>query len=161
MASAKSQEILRSSVLDRLTGANGGGSPYGSIGLRELKQAVMRDLEWLLNTRMWWPGDFEELEESERSNLTYGLPDLSTYSWTNPVDQDRICSLIEEAVKSFEPRLMKRSVKVELVPSEEVDDFAVKLRIEAVLHVEPYHEPVSFDTDIHVDTGEVRVKGVS
>ena len=34
-------------------------------------------------------------------------------------------------------------------------------RIDAVLHAEPYNEPVSFDTDIRLDTGDVEVKGVT
>ena len=31
----------------------------------------------------------------------------------------------------------------------------------AVLAIDPYTESVSFDTDIHIDTGSVEVKGVS
>ena len=161
MARNRSESALRSSVLDRLTGDHGASSRFGTIGLRELKQAVARDLEWLLNTRVWWPGEFRDLEESQKSVLSYGIPDLSVYSWASAGDRERVCAKIEEAVKTFEPRLMARTVKASVAPSEDVADFSVRLRIEAVLHVEPYTEPVSFDTDIYVDTGEVDVRGVT
>lgn len=161
MAKAQGEQVLRSSVLDRVSGAYGGQSPMGSIGLRELKQAVTRDLEWLLNTRQWWPTELDALEETSRSIVTYGIPDLSVFSWISHSDRREICSSIEEAVRTFEPRLIGRTVRASLVETEDkaADDFRVRLRIDAVLHVEPYTEPVSFDTSIEVDTGAIEVKG--
>jgi type VI secretion system protein ImpF len=161
MARDAGERVLRSTVLDRLSGSHGAKSAYGSIGLRELKQAVQRDLGWLLNTRVWWPGDFGHLEECKKSLLTYGIPDLATYSWTSAEDRRTICDRIEQAIKMFEPRLVSRTVKVTLVETEAVDDFLVRLRIDAVLHVEPYTEPVSFDTDIEISTGAVDVRGAT
>ena len=63
-----------------------------------------------------------------------------------------------EIARGFEPRLQRRSVKVSLVDRDTVEDFSVRIRIEGVLHVEPYTEMVSFDTDIHFDTGEFDVR---
>lgn len=159
MARAQGEQVLRSTVLDRLSGSHGTTSPHGSIRLQDLKQALTRDLDWLLNTRVWWPGDFDHLEEAGRSILTYGLPDLTTYSWSAAGDRRAICARIETAIKTFEPRLLQRTVKVSLVETEATDYFRVRLRIEAVLHVEPYTEPVSFDTEIALDTGAIEIKG--
>jgi type VI secretion system protein ImpF len=163
MAKAQEEQVLRPSVLDRLSGAHGAQGPVGSVGLRELKQAVTRDLQWLLNTRQWWPTELDVLEETPRSIITYGIPDLSVFSWISHSDRKEICSCIEEAVKTFEPRLIRRTVRASLVETENkaADDFRVRLRIDAVLHVEPYTEPVSFDTDIEVDTGAIEVKGAA
>jgi type VI secretion system protein ImpF len=159
MARNQGEQILRATVLDRLTGSHGATSSYGSVRLRELKQALTRDLDWLLNTRVWWPGDFGHLEEAGKSILTYGIPDLTSYSWASADDRKDVCRRLEEAIKTFEPRLLKRSVKIAFVETEASDDFRIRLRVDAVLHVEPYTEPVSFDTDIEVDTGAVEVKG--
>jgi type VI secretion system protein ImpF len=161
MARGQGEQVLRSSVLDRLSGSHGAKSAYGSVSLRDLKQAVARDLEWLLNTRVWWPGDFGALPESQRSILTFGIPDLTVYSWASSEDRKEICDKIEQAIKTFEPRLLPRTVKVGLVETAGIDDFRVRLRIDAVLHVEPYTEPVSFDTDIEIDTGAIDVKGAT
>jgi type VI secretion system protein ImpF len=127
------------------------------VGLREIRQEVTRDLEWLLNTRTWWPGGLDG-EEASRSLLAYGLPDLSTYSSQSASDVDKLCRLVEDAIRTFEPRLLRRSLKVTLLPSEAAGDFSLRLRIEAILYVEPYSEPVSFDTELAVDTGAIRVR---
>ncbi len=161
MARGRGEQILRSSVLDRLSGSHGAKSTYGSVALRDLKQAVARDLDWLLNTRVWWPRDLGHLEECRKSLLTYGIPDLTSYSWASAEDRRNICDCIAQAIKTFEPRLLPRTIKVSLLETEAVDDFRVRLRIDAVLHVEPYSEPVSFDTEIEISTGAVDVKGAT
>jgi len=144
--------------MDRLSGAHGGGGP---VGLREIKQAVFHDLERLLNTRQWWPTDFESLEEIPTSILNFGVPDFSTYSWIASEDQRKVCAMIEKVIKTFEPRLVPRTVKVTLVERGSADDFSVRMRIDAVLSVDPFTEAVTFDSDIHVDSGDFEMKGVS
>ena len=161
MARAQAQDVLRASLLDRLTGSHGSRRLAGSFGLREIKEEVTRDLQWLLNAHQWWPTDLGSLEEASRSLLTYGIPDLSTFSWVSGADAEEISRLIANAVKTFEPRLLRRSVRVTVVPSESVDDFRVRLRIDAMLNVEPYSEPVSFDTEIDAETGAIQVKGAT
>ena len=144
--------------MDRLSGTHGGEGP---VGLREIKQAVFHDLQWLLNSRQWWPEDFEPLEEIPSSILNFGVADVSTLSWIASEDQRKVCQMIENVIKTFEPRLVSRTVKVSLVQQRSADDFAVRMRIEAVLSVDPFTEAVTFDTDIHVESGDVEMKSVS
>jgi type VI secretion system protein ImpF len=158
VAKARTTTVVRASVMDRLSGTHGGS---GAIGLREIKQSVFRDLQWLLNSRRWWPTEFEPLEEIPTSILNYGVPDTSTYSWVAAEDQRKVCSVIENVIKTFEPRLVPRTIRVSLVEREGVDDFSVRMRIEAVLAVDPFTEAVSFDTDIDVDTGGFQMKSMS
>jgi type VI secretion system protein ImpF len=134
---------------------------YDGIGIRELKQAVSRDLATLLNTRMWQPedeGSLAGLEEAQSSMLTYGIPDLSTYSWANPQDCKRIAAMVEKSIRIFEPRLLPRSVRCEIVPTDDTSDFRVKLRIDAVLYVEPIKEHVSFDSVADFESGGIRIE---
>ncbi len=159
MVDASDADRLRPSLLDRLIGDEP-GTPrgvYGYIGLRELRESVARDLEWLLNSKRWLPYDLEEFPEANDSALTYGVPDFSTYSWRNPGDADQIARLIEDTVRRFEPRLAPNSIKVELLPSGAVDDFKLSFRIDAVLHVEPVHEAVSYDTEMDLESTAIRI----
>ncbi len=123
--------------------------------LRLIKLSLRRDLEWLLNTRLTFsvPPDLPELE---RSLLAYGLPDLTTYSASNPVDQNRLRRLVEVAVETFEPRL--EGVVVTLEPATGPER-AVRFRIDARLKVDPAPEPVAYDTFLQLGTGEFTVKG--
>jgi type VI secretion system protein ImpF len=153
-------QVLLPSLIDRLGAASGGGGRAVLEGqtAAELKRSVARDLEWLLNTRVWTPWNLAALEEAGRSILNYGLPELSGYSWTSGDDARAIKTLIETAIRTFEPRLLPRSLKTEVLPPQDVGDFKVRIRIEAVLHVEPITEPVVFDTGLDLEGGGLRVE---
>jgi type VI secretion system protein ImpF len=135
------------------------GEASRGVGARELREAVARDLEWLLNTRVWHPWEnLERLEEARASILTYGMPELSKFSWSAPEDARTIAGLIEKAVRTFEPRLLARSVKCEVLPSQDVSDFSLRIRIEAILQVEPISEPVAFDTSFDFEGGGLHIE---
>lgn len=163
MAASDSEGILLPALMDRFGGdSNRGESAYlDGMDVRQLKEAVARDLEWLLNTRVWAPPearDFEALEESRASNLNYGIPDLSVYSWTSASDATVIARAVEKAVRAFEPRLLPRSVKCHVVPNEDPNELSLRVRIEAVLYVEPISERVAFDSAADVDGGGIRIE---
>src|SRR5262249_42357075 len=134
------------SVLDRLIDMDPRSSqdaPFSrSSSLRELKSAVRRDLEWLLNTR-WFYNAADGGEEPQRSVAFYGIPDFTGMNVSSPSEQKRVTNLIEVALKHFEPRFMNLRVKME--PPTNFDR-QMKFRIEAQLDVEPAPEPVTFDT---------------
>ena len=160
---ARGRDMLRGSILDRLTGQNGADGAFGSIDYRELKIAVRRDLNWLLNTRAWLPEELDGLPETRSSVLMFGVEDFTPLSWTRHGDRKTMCKALEDAIRTFEHRLIPRTVRV--VPPDEDEEFdayeepsmRVRLRIEAVLNVEPYNEPVSFDTEVDVDARTVHV----
>ncbi len=158
MARGDSSEILRPSVLDRLIDRPRSAGSFPLIGVRELKRAVARDLEWLLNTRIWLPWELDEASEAATSILRYGMPELSMFSATRPGDPQTIASLIERAIRNFEPRLLRHSIKCQISPSEDESKFSLRIRIEAVLHVEPISEPVAFDSGVEIDGGGLRVE---
>jgi type VI secretion system protein ImpF len=164
VARADSTRILRPSIVDRLVARPGEIAEnryFEGISARELKASVARDLAWLLNTRVWIPSDDETLSglgEAGQSILTYGIPDLASYSWTNPQDCREIAAVVEKAIRTFEPRLLPRSVRVEILPNDDVADFTVRLRIEAILHVDPINEHVAFDSTADLDGGGIRIE---
>lgn len=157
MDRGRADGVLRHSIIDRLAGGARAGGDI-RIGVRDLVQAVRRDIEWLLNSRRLLDEELAELPEARRSILGYGIPDFTQFSTSSETDRRGICDLIAEAVRTFEPRLDPRSVSVEVMPDAGDDIFRMGFRISGVLHVEPIHEPVAFDTSIEMDSGAVRIR---
>lgn len=161
MARTQSDVTVTLSVLDRLIDREPGNSAEATLSraesVRQLKRAVRRDLEWLLNTRcnVWNPED--SLKEVSRSLYVYGLPDFSTYSVSSPDDQAKLLRQILSAIKFFEPRL--GNVRIVPLEEDEVGIQRVRLRIDAMLLMEPAPEPVSFDTLIELRSGVCRLTG--
>ena len=126
-----------------------------SKSLRELKMAVRRDLEWLLNTRCY-PEDVDEgLEEVLKSVVFFGLPDFTGVSAKSHLEQKRLTLALETAIKNFEPRFI--DLKVTLEPISNIDRL-LRFRIEANLDIEPTPEPIAFDTVLQLGSGEFAVK---
>jgi type VI secretion system protein ImpF len=149
------------SILDRLMDDEPEVSreplPNRFQNLSQLKKAVARDLEALLNTRQEMleevPSEFIEVS---RSLVTYGLPDFSSYSVLNMNDRNRIRRALEQAIATFEPRFER--VRVTLEPPREPDR-TLRFRIEAMLRVEPAPEPITFDAVLRLNTQEYVVQG--
>jgi type VI secretion system protein ImpF len=150
---------ITSSVLDRLidyepeTKQEAPASRQKS--LRDLKAAVKRDLEWLLNSRQIVGGIPEELKETSHSLASFGLPDFTGVSLKNVAEQAFVRRTIERAISLFEPRL--EDVLVLLIPGEGGEQ-VMRFRIDARLKVEPAPEPVTFDTLLQLDNGQYVVK---
>jgi type VI secretion system protein ImpF len=149
------------SVLDRLIDREPTSQSEAPLtrsqSVRLLKAAVQRDLEWLLNTRRIFEEPDESLKETNRSAYVYGLPDFSQYTMASAADQAKLLRQILATIKMFEPRL----ANVRLVPVENAENGIqqLRLRIEAMLLMDPSPEPVSFDTVIGLKTGNAKISG--
>ena len=128
-----------------------------SQSVRLLKAAVQRDLEWLLNTRRIFQEPDESLKEVNRSLYTYGLPDFSQYTMASVVDKAKLLKQLVATVKQFEPRL--GNVRIVPVETTETGIQQFRLRIEAMLLMDPAPEPVSFDTVIGLKSGNCKITG--
>ncbi len=159
MARTDNEIRITPSLLDRLLDYEPKSSQEAaksrSKSLRELKQSVRRDLEWLLNTRHTAEKVPDSLEELNKSIAIYGLPDFTGLSSKNIDDRKSLIRNIETALKNFEPRFM--NLKVVLVESDE-QERGVKFQIQAILRIEPTPEPVVFDTVLQVGSGEFKVE---
>jgi type VI secretion system protein ImpF len=148
-------------VLDRLIdlepGAQTENPPSRAQSERLLKRAVRRDLEWLLNTRRISQLPDEGLREVNRSGYMYGLPDLSALTMATAGDRNKLIKQILAAINLFEPRLA--NVRLAWVEAEDKVKGEVRLRIEAMLRMDPSPEPISFDTVIERKSGNCRLSG--
>ncbi|GJM43390.1 MAG: hypothetical protein DHS20C21_02320 [Gemmatimonadota bacterium] len=160
MAGSRRLDILRHTVLDRLIGDENGPPSRTDlrIGVAELRAAVRRDLEWLLNTRLSFTAHLDPYPEAKRSMLAYGLPDLGAYSLASALDSGQICREMKLVIQTFEPRLAKRSIHVEFVPVDDITDFSMHFRITGTIDVDPIREPVAFDTAMDKDRGTVTIE---
>jgi type VI secretion system protein ImpF len=160
MPSADSEYDLLPSVLDRLLDDEPGVSrePLAERfhSLRQLKHAVARDLEALLNTRQEaleeLPPEFTEVRHSP---VAYGLPDFTALSLASLQDRNRIRLALEQAIAVFEPRIER--VRVIMEPPRQHDQ-ALRFRVEALLRVEPAPLPITFDATM-LKTQEYTVQG--
>ena len=123
--------------------------------LRELRAALRRDLEWLLNTRRAIEEPPESLREVERSVYNYGVHDTSSLYLRSPKDQEFLAKSIKTAINFFEPRLQAVNVSIEPTTDEV---HGIHFSIEGLLRMDPAPEPVFFDTLLEPTSGEYKVK---
>ena len=161
MARGLGETTITISALDRLIDLepdNRLENPLSrSQSVRLLRGSVRRDLEWLLNSRRIADPPDEGLKELNKSVYTYGLPDLSTLAMASVSDRNKLVRQVLTAINTFEPRLM--NVRLVLVESPDAGKKDVRLRIEALLRMDPVPEPVSFDTVIELKSGNCRLTG--
>jgi len=131
-------------------------APSAAETLALLQRSVRRDLEALLNARRrWrsWPAGYAELGVSP---VGWGIADFSAGAFNEKSRRDGLRAEIEAAIRRFDPRLA--NVRVTLIDAKEQLDTTLRLRIDAMLLVEPAPEPIAFDTLIDAATAEVEVR---
>lgn len=153
MARIESDQPLLPSILDRLIDDNPDTTrdPSKSRGqnLVELRQAVRRDLENLLNARqpaMTWPPG---LEEAAKSLANYGIPDFTASNLGAEREREQFRLEIERTIRRAEPRF--QSVSVKLLERGEVDR-SMRFRIDAMMYADPAPEPMVFDSVLDAAT---------
>lgn len=159
MPNAEDKTGVTISVLDRLIDYEPGVSREADLSrpksLRQLKDAVRRDLEWLLNTRQVAEGLDPDLKEINSSVAAFGLPDFTNLSAHKADDQKEMRRQIQDTLNFFEPRL--ESVVVTFQPSHSTDRL-MHFRIDAHLKVDPEPEPITFDTVVQLGNGQYVVR---
>jgi type VI secretion system protein ImpF len=150
------QRGLLPSIVDRLIDPESVGTAVlTGYSVAQMYDAVLRDLECLLNTvhtAQDIPPGYTELRESV---LAYGLPDLASVEALRADQKRTIGQSIRKAVEQFEPRL--RSVRVTLLKQDDETKMSLKFRIDARLAVDPAPD-VAFDTILEVGTGKYLVR---
>jgi type VI secretion system lysozyme-related protein len=148
-------------IIDRLVDydpRNQSEAPKSALqNLRELKQSVRRDLEWILNSRRMVVDIDPGLEETNRSVAVYGLTDFIGAPMSNVAEQKTLVRQVETAIKLFAPQLINVKVNYEAPNGLER---IISFRIEGQLNIDPAPEPVVFDTVLQIGSGEFGVKEV-
>jgi type VI secretion system protein ImpF len=131
-------------LFDRLMMPSGGsGAVVARLSIEEVKDAVARDLEALLNTRaVISEALLKRYPEVSRSIVAYGLNDFAGRSLSSPDDRAFICACLEKAIARHEPRL--RNVRASLELKGDAIN-RLNFSITALLVVSSAQEPVNFD----------------
>jgi type VI secretion system protein ImpF len=163
MREPRDSQLLVPSVLDRLLDDDPGVTREPARGraqvLRELKQAVRRDLENLLNTRHSYLSLAPALKELNQSLLNYGLPDFTAAGLGPAKDRDEFCRTLQGVLRYYEPRF--KNVTVRSLDNATPLDRTLRFRIDALLRVDPAPEPIVFDSMLDPSSSTFIVKGVA
>jgi type VI secretion system protein ImpF len=148
------------SVLDRLIDNDPKHSAEVPLtraqSLRELRAALKRDLEWLLNTRRTIEPAPDSARETVRSVYHYGFTDISSKSVLSTKDHSDLVREMEISITTFEPRLKRAKARMELI---EGSYRTLHFIIEGLLCMDPAPEPIRFDTVLELGKGAYEIKG--
>lgn len=162
MAELTQNERLQPSLLDRLTDLEPEKKQESRdkrvLSLQKLREAVRRDLTWLLNCgNLSSTDDLDDYPEVYRSVLNFGVPDLAgtTVSTINRNDVERT---LRESVINFEPRILRETLKVRLDRDHgEMNRNAVVFLIEGELWAQPVPMQLFLKTALDLETGAIDV----
>jgi type VI secretion system protein ImpF len=153
------EPTIKPSVLDRLIGSDrkwDGTRPRSwNESLDLVKRSLLRDLQWILNTRQISEPVGEPYELLSKSIINFGLPDITALSADSSETPARLRRFIEEAIETFEPRLT--DVRVTLSNPGGSKDRRVQFLIEAELKLDPDPQRVQFDTVLEISSGKFAV----
>ena len=162
MAELTLQERLQPSLLDRLTDDEP-DQPQEATNRRvltvlKLRDCVLRDLTWLLNTgNLGEPDLATEHPEVARSVLNYGLPDMCGLT-NSSVDTDQLARLVRQAIWDFEPRILRSTLRVRAISvADHVSQNCLRFEIEGELWAQPTPLELLFKTELDLETGTVVV----
>ena len=156
------QERLQPSLLDRLTDEDSHNTQESRdqrvFPIRRLREFVLRDLAWLLNTtNLESAQDLSAVPAVAASVLNYGVPDL-TGRTVSGLDGPALERLMIDAIRRFEPRVLPQSLRVRVINnSDQMNKNALCFEIEGDLWNEPLPLRLYLKTDIDLETGHTVV----
>jgi type VI secretion system protein ImpF len=162
MADLTPQERLQPSLLDRLTDEN----PQSGIEARDqrmiswqrLRDAVRRDLTWLLNcVHLEATDDLSAWPLIARSTLNFGIPETSGVPVAN-INVEALQKRVRQAILDFEPRLVrsKLTVTVEKQP-EAMNRNSLVFLIQGEMWAQPVPQSIVVRSEFDLETGIVKV----
>jgi type VI secretion system protein ImpF len=166
MAELTPMDRLQPCLLDRLTDDEPEVSRESRdrriVSLQRYKNAVLRDLEMLLNSKRHPLHDnIYEFGEAARSVLNFGILDICGTSILN-VKAAEIESHVKDAIICFEPRISPRTLSVRMVSSLDSEYIrTISFEIEAELWAQPLPDRLFVKTEVDLETGHYKLKGES
>ena len=157
MNQRKRSKTLRGTILDRLMKDSSPEAQTWEASVAAFKANLLRDLEWLLNTRESGDPATAPYSELERSIYNYGLPDFASMSADSLATRARLQRSIERKIAVFEPRL--KDVRVTVLDEGKGGLRAMRFEIEAMLRLDPDPERVEFDMELEMTDGRFSIKG--
>ena len=162
MAEPRKQLKLQPSLLARLTDdePENKSEPTARRGLTKdkLRKSVVQDLNWLFNsTNLAAVQDLDDYPEVINSVLNYGVPDFTGHTLSS-VDVPEIERLLRQVIIEFEPRIIRRTLKIRLnADSTEMSHNAMTFDIEGELWADPVPLHFYLKTKLDLEVGAIEV----
>jgi type VI secretion system protein ImpF len=161
MAELVSRNRLQPALLDRLTDNNplvaSESREHRVVSLRQLREGVLRDIGYLLNARRLSGRNADAYPHIASSVVNAGLPDFAG-KIASDLDRKAFAEEIARTIASFEPRIMRDSLRVSAVASEEsVRGNVLAFLIEGDLWAQPYPERLYLMTELDLEDGQISV----
>lgn len=162
MARIRTDQPVLPSLLDRLIDEDPQqiAEPVKSFShlLRDIKANIRRDLENLLNTRLYRQNAIEQLPELDVSLANYGVSDFSHVQFESEDERLNFAWRVSDIIRKYEPRFER--VFVEIEPIGEEFERTLYLKINAVLLVEPDPVPLIFDSRIRTTDRSLKLREI-
>ena len=159
MAETIARDRLYPSLLDRLIDDDPGKKTEPrdnrATSTSRLREAVLRDLNWLFNSTQS-SDDLSDFPEVRKSVLNYGLPAVSGRP-ASSLDLTELARALREALIHFEPRLVPHTVRVYAEPNTEGSHNVISFRMEGQLWAQPIPLEIYMRTDMDLESGQTRV----
>ena len=157
------KDRLQPSLLDRLTDLRPDKKRESSsqqvLSQKQFKDAVIRDLGWLLNSvSMDSVFDLSAYPEVENSVLNYGLPDISGHTAAS-IDTSDLEKRLRSVIYEFEPRFIQNSLKIKVRSDPaEMSHNSLVFEIEGVVFGQPMPFQVLLRSELDLECGQFNVR---
>jgi len=165
MANWSLPEKLQPSLLDRLTDLHPEKKKESSsqqvLSQQRYKDAVIRDLGWLLNSvSMDSVFDLSAYPDAEHSVINYGLPDISGQT-ASSIDTTTMEKELQSVIYEFEPRIIPNTLKIKVHSQpDEMSHNSLVFEIEGVVFGQPMPFQVVLRSELDLECGEFTVSEV-
>ena len=157
------KERLQPSLLDRLTDLQPDKTKESSsqqvLSQKQFKEAVIRDLAWLLNTTSLDSViDLSAFPEVRRSVLNYGMPDISGHT-SHSIDTANLEKSLQRVIYEFEPRIIHNSLKVTVHSNpDDMNHNSLVFAIEGVVFGQPMPFQVVLRSELDLECGQFNLR---
>ena len=163
MAELTPSEKLQPCLLDRLTDDEPKKKMESRnqrvMSLQKFREAVLRDLLWLLNTQTSSEkSGFDRFEEIPSSVLNFGVQNVAGMT-ASSLHTDDLRFQLTEALQHFEPRIMPDTVSISAAADrdEMPHGRSLSFEIRGVLWTQPIPESLFIKTELDLETGKSRL----
>lgn len=171
MVELNSRDRLQPSLLDRLIDHEPArrteAQDARALTRQQLRAAVLRDLSWLFNAIRPEPEPasvrsdelalWASAPQARRSVLNYGMPAFAGITLSG-MNTQSIAREVAEAIKTFEPRIDAKTLRVEV----RIDHANHHNTMQLVIRGEMWSQPVPLElllaADVDVETGSTRLR---
>lgn len=161
------RDRLQPALLDRLTDDAPGQADEADerrvMNKAALRQAVIRDLGWLLNATQSLRRDEAAAHPlAAASALNFGLPALAGQV-ASKLDLPLLERALRQAILDFEPRLVARTLAVRAVEADDVlsTHNVIEFEIRGLLWAQPVPLELLLRTQLDLEAGQVAVHDLS